>query len=124
MLIGNRNIHHTGIDQFLIEHLPKRLIVSSDGIRPANAEGWLTVFRDEALSQVRIGPIGYQWITGMYRAIAALVEEDLNVIVDDVIYDRRVLKIAVQTLPALLQDGNPSEAWRLIDGEWTQTNIG
>mgnify|MGYP001814706722 CR=1 FL=1 len=36
----------------------------------------------------------------MYRAIAALVEEGLNVIVDDVIYDRHVLKIAVQTLPA------------------------
>jgi chloramphenicol 3-O phosphotransferase len=90
---------HTGIDQFLIEYLPKRLIVSSDGIQPATAEGWLTVFRDEALSQVRIGPTGYQWIAGMYRAIAALVEEGLNVIVDDVIYDQRVLKIAVQTLP-------------------------
>jgi chloramphenicol 3-O phosphotransferase len=91
---------HTGIDQFLIEHLPKRLIVHSDGIHPATAEGWLAVFRDEALSQVRIGPIGYQWITGMYRAIAALAEAGLNVIVDDVIYDRRVLKAAIQTLPA------------------------
>ena len=91
---------HTGIDQFLIERLPKRLIVYSDGIHPATAEGWLAVFRDEALSQVRIGPIGYQWITGMYRAIAALAEEGLNVIIDDVIYDRRVLKAAVRTLPA------------------------
>ena len=91
---------HTGIDQFLIERLPKRLIVYSDGIQPAAAEGWLAVFRDEALSQVRIGLIGYQWIAGMYRAIAALVEEGLDVIVDDVIYDQRVLKIAVQTLPA------------------------
>ena len=91
---------HTGIDQFLIERLPKRLIVYSDGIHPATAEGWLAVFRDEALSQVRIGPMGYQWIAGMYRAIAVLAEEGLDVIVDDVIYDQHVLKIAVQTLPA------------------------
>ena len=26
---------HTGIDQFLIEHLPKRLIVYSDGVEPS-----------------------------------------------------------------------------------------
>lgn len=91
---------HTGIDQFLIENLPKRLIVYSDGIHPATAEGWLTVFRDEVLSEVRIGPIGYEWIAGMYRAIAALAEEGLNIIVDDVIYDQGVLKTAVQILPA------------------------
>jgi chloramphenicol 3-O phosphotransferase len=90
---------HTGIDQFLIEHLPKRLVVSSDGLHPATAEGWLIVFRDEVLSQVRIGPTGYQWIAGMYRAVATLAKEGLNVIVDDVIFDPRVLKIAVQTLP-------------------------
>ena len=36
----------------------------------------------------------------MYRAIAVLAEEGLNVIVDDVIYDRRVLRVAVETLPA------------------------
>jgi chloramphenicol 3-O phosphotransferase len=91
---------HTGIDQFLIERLPKRLIVYSDGIHPATAEGWLAVFRDEALSEVRIGPIGYRWIVGMYHAIAVLAKEGLDIIVDDVIYDQRVLKIAVQALPA------------------------
>jgi chloramphenicol 3-O phosphotransferase len=90
---------HTGIDQFLIEHLPKRLIVYSDGINPFKAEGWLAVFRDDALVQVRIGPLGYQWIAGMYRAIAALAEVGLNVIVDDVIYDQRVLQAAVAILP-------------------------
>ena len=90
---------HTGIDQFLIERLPKRLFVRSDGITPAVAEGWLAVLRDNALTQMRIGPIGYQWITGMYHAISALAEAGLNVIVDDLIYDRRVLKAAVETLP-------------------------
>jgi chloramphenicol 3-O phosphotransferase len=91
---------HTGIDQFLIERLPKRLIVHSDGIQPATAEGWLVIFRDEALSEVRIGPMGYRWIAGMYHAIAKLAEEGLDIIMDDVIFDQRVLKIAVQTLPA------------------------
>ena len=90
---------HTGIDQFLIERLPKRLIVYSDGIHPATAEGWLAV-HNETSSEVRIGPMGYRWIAGMYHAIAVLAEEGLDVIVDDVIYDPRVLKIAVQTLPA------------------------
>ena len=90
---------HTGIDQFLIERLPKRLIVYGNGIHPTTAEGWLIIFRDKALSEVRIGPIGYQWIAGMYRAIAELADEGLDVIVDDIIYDQRVLKIAVQTLP-------------------------
>ena len=91
---------HTGIDQFLIEHLPRRLIIYSDGVHPTSAEGWLAIFRDEALSEVRIGPLGLQWIEGMYRAVAALAESGLNVILDDVIYDRRVLKAAVEILPA------------------------
>ena len=29
-----------------------------------------------------------------------------------------------QRLPLLLQDANPSLAWRLIDGEWTQADVG
>ena len=90
---------HTGIDQFLIERLPKRLVVYSDAVHPANSGGWLAIFRDEALSEVQIGPLGYKWIRGMYRAIAALAGEGLNVILDDVIYDRRVLKAAVEILP-------------------------
>jgi chloramphenicol 3-O phosphotransferase len=91
---------HTGIDQFLIEHLPKRMVVSSDGLKPDHAAGWLAVFRDDALAEVRIGPLGYQWLAGMYRAISALSEAGLHVIVDDVIYDARVLMTAVDLLPA------------------------
>jgi len=91
---------HTGIDQFLIERLPERLIVYGDGTDPVTAEGWLAVFRGGALSHVHIGSLGLQWIKGMYRAIAALAADGLDVIVDDVIYDQRVLKAAVQILPA------------------------
>jgi chloramphenicol 3-O phosphotransferase len=91
---------HTGIDQMLIEHLPDGLIVFSDGIQPASAEGWLAVSCEDSLVQVRIGPVGYRWLAGMYRAVAALAEGGLNVILDDVIYDPRVLCTAVETLPA------------------------
>ena len=90
---------HTGIDQFLIEHLPKRLLVYSDGVDPQAADGWLAVFRDDALAEVRIGPLGYEYLAGMYRAIAAFAAAGLNVIVDDVIYDERVLGLAVEILP-------------------------
>jgi chloramphenicol 3-O phosphotransferase len=76
------------------------MIVYNDGTQPATAEGWLTVFRDGALTEVRIGPAGYRWIAGMYRAVAALSQEGLDVILDDVIYDPRVLETAVETLPA------------------------
>lgn len=88
---------HTGIDHFL-EHYPSRMIAHSDGIDPRSADGWLAVFQDDALVEVRIGPLGYQLIGAMYRAIAALAESGINVIVDDVIYDPHVLQIAVETL--------------------------
>lgn len=90
---------HTGIDQFLIERLPRRLIVYSDGVHPVDAEGWLAIFRDDMLMEVRIGPLGIKWIEGMYRAVATLAELGQNVILDDVIYDPRVLNAALQILP-------------------------
>jgi chloramphenicol 3-O phosphotransferase len=90
----------TGIDQFLIEHLPKRMVVYSDGVNPKDAEGWLVVFRDDVLAEVRIGPLGYQCVAGMYQAIAAFAKAGLNVVVDDVIYDERVLRLAIDILPA------------------------
>ena len=91
---------HTGIDQFLMEHLPKGQIVFCDGDSPDEVNGWLVVFQDGVVTQVTIGPGGQRWIRGMYRAFAALAAEGLNLIVDDVIYDRRVLETAVQTLPS------------------------
>ena len=91
---------HTGIDQFLIERLPKKLIEYSDGVTPSKAEGWLATFHDDIFTKITIGALGYQWIEGMYRAIAELAKFGLNVIIDDVIYDRQVLEMAVNTLPS------------------------
>jgi len=88
---------HTGIDHFL-ERYPSRMIVRSDGVNPASAEGWLATFHDNVLVKVQIGPLGYKLIAGMYQAIATLADAGINVIVDDVIYDQRVLRSAVAAL--------------------------
>jgi chloramphenicol 3-O phosphotransferase len=88
---------HTGIDHF-IERYPGRMLVYSDGVNPPDAEGWLVVFRNDTFVQVQIGPAGYRLIAGMYRAIAALAASGINLIVDDIIYNQRVLKEAVNVL--------------------------
>jgi len=91
---------HTGIDQFLIERLPKNLIEYSNVVSPSSAEGWMTTFIDDIFTEISIGPLGYQWIEGMYRAIAEFAKLGLNVIIDDVIYDHQVLEMAIEILPS------------------------
>jgi chloramphenicol 3-O phosphotransferase len=88
---------HSGIDHF-IERYPRRMIVHGDGAGPA-ADGWLATFHDSTFTAIRIGPAGYKFIAGMYQALAALGHAGINVIVDDVIYDEAVLKLAVDALP-------------------------
>lgn len=108
---------HTGIDHFL-ERVPSRFFVHSDGTNPPTAEGWLLVFRDgtvqsfvaeagrpgftgATLAEIRIGPTGHRLLAGMYQGIAALAAAGLDLIVDDVIYDWRVLNAAVDALHTL-----------------------
>ncbi len=106
---------HTGIDHFL-PRVPQQFFAISDGVNPATSdyfllvypggaeratadiEGGETVFGLGTLTEVRIGPGGIKLLAGMYRGIAALAAAGLNVIVDDVIHDRRVLKAAVDAL--------------------------
>ena len=106
---------HTGVDHFL-SSVPKRCMVISDGVSPAATEYFLLVYRggtagslaavqggaanypDGTLAEVRIGPGGLTLLAGMYHGIRALAAAGINVIVDDVIYDRRVLQAAVAAL--------------------------
>jgi chloramphenicol 3-O phosphotransferase len=108
---------HTGIDHFL-PRLPARLFVVSDGVSPPASDYFLlvyggavrrtvgerpegtAVYGDGVLAEVRIGPEGVRLLAGMYQAIAALAHAGINVVVDDVIHDRRVLRVAVEALPA------------------------
>ena len=90
---------HTGIDHFL-ERLPKDLNVYANDHAASTADGWLAVFRDHTLVKVKVGPLGLQLIAGMYHAIAAFAAAGNHTILDDVIYDRRILRAAVTTLSA------------------------
>jgi chloramphenicol 3-O phosphotransferase len=55
-------------------------------------------YPDGVLTGVLIGPGGLKLLAGMYRSIAALAVAGIDVIVDDVIHDRRVLMAAVEAL--------------------------
>jgi chloramphenicol 3-O phosphotransferase len=107
---------HSGIDHFL-PRLPPQFTLTSDGVTPATSDYFLLVYRDGGtartvtdrpegtavyssgvLTEVRIGPGGVRVLAGMYRAIAALAATGIDVVVDDCIYDRRVLAAAVEAL--------------------------
>jgi chloramphenicol 3-O phosphotransferase len=96
--VMERPFLHTGVDHFLAG-VPKQCYVYSDGVNPASADGWLLPFKDSRLAEVpRIGPVGLRILTGMYHAIAGFAEVGNDVIVDDVLYDERVLAAAVEAL--------------------------
>ena len=82
---------HAGIDPFL-ERLPQRFVREP-------VEGWRVVVRDGRLAELpTIGPRGLALLAANYRAIAAYAAAGGHVVVDDVIYDRRVLALAVEAL--------------------------
>jgi chloramphenicol 3-O phosphotransferase len=105
---------YTGIDHTPRVH--KKFHAVSDGINPATFDYFLLVYgggsvRTETegeggeiiyaggpITEVRIGPGGLRLLAGMYRSIAALAAAGIDVVVDDVIYDQRVLKAAVDAL--------------------------
>jgi chloramphenicol 3-O phosphotransferase len=113
--IMERPYVHTGVDHFLAG-VPAKFTVVSDGIAPATADYFLLVYRGSTtrivaervegesayaggtLTEVRIGPGGLKLLAGMYRGIAALSAAGIDVVVDDVIYDRRVLQAAADAL--------------------------
>ena len=99
---------HTGVDHFL-PRLPAWCFAVSDGGGPVATDHVLLVYQgggraptvdertegvavsgDEALTRVRIGQGGIKLLAGMYRAVAATFVAGVDVIVDDVIHDRRV----------------------------------
>ncbi len=93
---------HTGIDHFLGAAPWSRLMVYGDSTAQTDAEGWFLPFQDGALiGAPRLGPVAYQWVDGMYACFAALVTAGINLIVDDVIYDPQVLRLAVTHLADL-----------------------
>lgn len=88
---------HSGPDHFLHAYHPK-LFTWRDDDRPTAFDGWLITTRDGRMVDAAIGPGGRQILTGVYRAIAALVGAGLNVIVEDALWDREVAQTAVSIL--------------------------
>src|SRR6266487_5848584 len=90
---------HTGIDHFL-DAAPDKIHASSDGINPSTAEGflWVRSNGDNRVSELRVGPAALRLWAGMHAAAAALAATGNDVIIDDVIFDSRVLQEAVNTL--------------------------
>jgi chloramphenicol 3-O phosphotransferase len=108
-----------------IDHTPavhSKFHQVSNGIDPATSEYFLlvygggsvrTVTRTESgeyvyaggpITEVRLGPGALKLLRGMYRSIAGMASAGVDVVVDDVIYDPRVLQSAVeafQDLPVL-----------------------
>jgi chloramphenicol 3-O phosphotransferase len=105
---------YTGIDHTPRVH--RKFHVVSDGVNPATSDYFLLVYgggsiRTETktasgeivyaggpITEVRLGPGALKLLAGMYRSIAAFAAAGSDVVVDDVIYDRRVLKAAVDAL--------------------------
>ena len=89
----------TGIDHFL-DAAPDKIHTSSDGTNPSTFEGFLWVHPngDTQVSEIRVGPVAFHLWAGMHAAVAALAAIGNDVIIDDVIFDSRVLKAAVNTL--------------------------
>ena len=90
---------HTGLDHYL-ERIPEKMNVLSDGNNPSSADGFLWVVSqdDKRVSEIRIGPVGFRILKGMYHAAAALATTGNDLILDDVIFDSAVLKEAVNVL--------------------------
>jgi chloramphenicol 3-O phosphotransferase len=88
---------HVDVDLFQ-QSFPPGFLVYGDGLTPAAVEGWLAVFRDDTLVEVRMGPAGYRLAAGLYRAIAGWASAGNHLIVDTAITHPRILAEAVQAL--------------------------
>ncbi len=89
---------HCGLDRML-EGVPvslRVLVDPADG--KADGPGWTIPFRNGLVGAPRLGPMALQLLDGMYRAAVAMAAAGNRVILDDVIYDRRVIALAAAAL--------------------------
>lgn len=89
---------HSGPDHFQLAHPPGMITITDNP--QIETDGWLAVYGDDGLREVRVGPLGRRVIEGVYRAMAALSDTGLNVIVDSVLAEQWSLETAVDVLHA------------------------
>ncbi len=90
---------HTGLDHYL-ERVPDKFNLVAAGTNPSAVERllWVTPDGGQHISEIRIGAAGLRLFSGMYHAYAALAAAGNHLIVDDVIFDGRVLLEAARIL--------------------------
>lgn len=90
---------HSGLDHFT-DRLPAKFLVVSDGISPATADCFRLVVSKETnrVVEIRLGPFAFKLWAGIYRAVAALASVGIDVIVDDLLLDPRVIWEAANAL--------------------------
>jgi chloramphenicol 3-O phosphotransferase len=91
---------HLGIDQYM-ERVPASFDVFSEGGDPADAEGILWIRENGRITGARIGEYGRRVFKGIYSSYAGFSRLGVNIIVDDVIFDRKILEMAARTLAGL-----------------------
>jgi chloramphenicol 3-O phosphotransferase len=104
-----------GVDEFLPGLPPGLVVAAEEGDDQAHdyflfvhrraPEAALAVGRGEGLvpaghmlTQMRLGPGAITLFAGMYHAFAAMAEQGVNLIVESIIYEPRVLRVAVRAL--------------------------
>ena len=87
---------YTGLDHFKAAFPPNLITITEDPT--TEVPGWRIQQGPDGLVDVHTGPLGRQIITGIYRAVAALSDSGLNVIVESVLRQQWELDAAVEIL--------------------------
>lgn len=97
--IMDKHYLRTGLDHFLDMTHDKFHHVSTNS-NPPEPDGfqWVRSDGEAPTTEIRVGATGYKLLSGMYRSFEALATTGNNLIVDDVLFDRKVLKLAIETL--------------------------
>ncbi len=84
---------HLALDLF-IQTLPEHFFRYSDGGNAQSVEGllWVTEDNGQRFKRMHLGPKAVQFKQALYKAARAVASTGFDVIVDDVIVDKRVLK--------------------------------
>ena len=62
---------HLSVDMFQ-QTWPADFLTYSDGHNPAEADGLLAVFKDDALAEVRVGPAGFRFFCWVVPLVGSL----------------------------------------------------
>lgn len=87
---------HSGTDHFQQAYPPGMITITDDPGK--QNDGVLAVYSEDGLQDVRFGPLARQMFAGVHRAMAALSDSGLNVIVDSVVAERWQLEALVSIL--------------------------